>query len=79
MAKIVIAQLNPKASASRKTGVTEKRVRDLEGQVKTLRTVDLNSRTFGEDLTYVFRKNVAKARRDNKKIIGTTDVAVAKR
>jgi hypothetical protein len=77
MAKIIIADLRTKPGAS--ASVTEKRVRDTEGQVKTLRTLDAGSRTFGEDLRYVFGRNVAKARRDNKRIIGSTDVAVAKR
>ena len=53
----------------------EKRVRDTASQVKTLRVLDIGSRTFGEDLQYVFGKNVAEARRDNKRIIGTPDVA----
>jgi hypothetical protein len=61
------------------TSVTEKRVRDTEGQVKTLRTLDAGSRTFGDDLQYVFGKNVAKARRDNKRAIGAADVVIGKR
>jgi hypothetical protein len=54
--------------------VTERRVRDAEGQVKTLRVLDVNSRTFGDDLQYVFSKNVARARRDNRRAIGAPDV-----
>jgi hypothetical protein len=79
MAKVVVTSLKskPKGSGRAKTSVTEKRVRDTE--VKTLRTLDAGSRTFGTDLQYVFGKNVAKARRDNKRAIGTTDVAIAKR
>jgi hypothetical protein len=59
--------------------VTEKRVRNIEGQVKTVWTLDARSPTFGTDLQYVFRKNVAKARRENRRIIGAADVAVSKR
>jgi hypothetical protein len=81
MAKVVVTNLKskPNGSGRGKTSVTEKRVRDTDGQVKTLRTLDAGSPTFGTDLQYVFGKNVAKARRDNKRAIGTTDVAIAKR
>jgi hypothetical protein len=41
--------------------------------------LDAGSPTFGTDLQYVFRKNVAKARRGNKRITGAADVAVSKR
>jgi hypothetical protein len=57
------------------TSVPEKRIRDTAGRVKTLRVLDIGSRTFGDDLQYVFGKNVAKARRDNKRLLGTSDVA----
>jgi hypothetical protein len=54
--------------------VGEKRVRDAAGRVRTLRVLDLKSPTFGADLLYVFGRNVAKARRDNKRVIGAADV-----
>ena len=80
MAKIVVTSLRSGPKGHRETiSVTEKRVRDTEGQVKTLRTLDAGSRTFGNDLQYVFGKNVAKARRDNKRAIGTADVVIGKR
>lgn len=81
MAKLVVTRIRskPTRAGPGKTSVTEKRVRDTDGQVKTLRTLDAGSRTFGTDLQYVFGKNVAKARRDNKRAIGTTDVVIAKR
>lgn len=80
MAKIVVTSLKSKAKGrASAASVTEKRVKDTGGQTKTLRTLDAGSRTFGDDLRYVFGKNVAKARRDNKRAIGATDVAIAKR
>ena len=81
MTKVVVSKLKSKpASSSRdKTSVTEKRVRDAEGQKKTLLTLDSSSATFGHDLQYAFGKNVAKARRDNKRITGAADGVVAKR
>jgi hypothetical protein len=77
MAKIVVASLKPKAGQG-KSSVVEKRVRDADGQMKTLRTVDAGSATFGNDLLYVFGKNVAKARRDNKRATGAMDRVVRK-
>jgi hypothetical protein len=80
MTKIVVKSLGSKLRDRReKTSGREKRVRDTEGHVKTLRTLDAGSRTFGGDLQYVFGKNVAKARRENKQAIGTTDVVIGKR
>jgi hypothetical protein len=78
MAKVVVTRLKSDGRRGA-TSVTEKRVRGPEGQMKTVRTLDAGSRTFGDDLQYVFSKNVAKARRDNKRVVGTTDVAIAKR
>ena len=73
MTKVIVGKL----AAPRRKGasVTLKRVRGAEGQVKTLHSLDVGSNTFGNDLQYVFRKNVAKARRDNKQILGVPDVA----
>lgn len=81
MTKVVVTSLKspPKHVGREKTSVTEKRVRDSEGQVKTLHTLDGGSRTFGTDLQYVFGKSVAKARRDNKRLIGSPDVVLTKR
>ena len=76
MAKRVAARSQSKSNGSKATtAVPKKRVRDTAGQMKTLRVLDIGSGTFGDDLQYVFGKNVAKARRDNKRIIGTPDVA----
>ena len=76
MTKHVAASLHVKSNGVRATRtVAEKRVRDTAGQVKTLRVLDIGSETFGDDLQYVFGKNVAKARRDNKRLLGTSDVA----
>ncbi len=80
MAKVVVASLRSKAKKTREfNAVIETRVRGATGQFKTLRTLDARSVTFGDDLKYVFSKNVAKARRDNKRTVGANDVAIAKR
>jgi hypothetical protein len=36
-------------------------------------TVDANSPTFDDDLTYVYKTNVANARRENEKLFGSAD------
>jgi hypothetical protein len=41
----------------------------------TVRTIDGGSKTFSKDLTYVFTRNVEKARRDNKKLSCAIDRA----
>ncbi|MDQ0462274.1 hypothetical protein QO010_000022 [Caulobacter ginsengisoli] len=80
MVKVIVASLKPSPKGGRSTvAVTKKRVRDTEGQIKTLRTLDAASATFGDDFQYVFGRNVAKARKDNKRTAGVTDAAVAKR
>jgi len=79
MAKVVIASLRSRSGGREATSVAKKRVLDAAGQVKTLRTLDIGSSTFGRDLEYVFGKNVAKARRENKRMTGASDGVVAKR
>ena len=59
--------------------VIEERVRTGDGRITTIRRVDIASPTFGEDMLYVFRKNVAAARRENKRVTGVADVEPAKR
>jgi hypothetical protein len=76
VAKVVIASLSSKRE---RAPVAEKRVRDPSGRVRTVRTIDVGSATFGEDLRYVFGKNVAKARRDNKRVADVTDATTTKR
>ena len=80
MAKIVVRGLKPRGTALPSKGrVVEMRVPGSGGQTKILRKLDVGSSTFGIDLQYVFGRNVAKARRDNKRITGSTDAVVAKR
>lgn len=81
MAKVVVKKLNEKAAgkiAAKRSSIGKKRIVGSEG-VRTLRTLDAGSSTFGADFTYVFGKNVEKARRENKLAVGTTDVVPSKR
>jgi hypothetical protein len=78
--KVVIGKLQePSRDGSpSKPDVSEKHVVGEDGRRKTLRTLKVESPTFGSDLRYVFEKNVAKARSDNKRVTGVADVAPAK-
>lgn len=79
MAKVVITDLRskPAEAEARKTSLVEKRVRDGAGKMRILRTLDAGSSTFGNDFTTVFRKNVSRARRENKRATGMSDRDVA--
>jgi hypothetical protein len=57
--------------------VREKRVRDSEGKSVRILSLDANSATFIDDLTIVFRKNVARARRENRRLLGSADGILA--
>jgi hypothetical protein len=78
MAKLVVHKLTESKKAKSAGAVTEKRVRDAAGKIHVVRTLDGQSETFGSDLTYVFTKNVAKARRENKQVTGAADRVPAK-
>jgi len=47
--------------------VAKEGVKSSSGITVTVRRLDADSKTFSDDLRYVFEKNVEKARRDNKK------------
>jgi hypothetical protein len=72
MAKVVYGSL--KGSKSGRSGsVTTKRIKSSGGTAVTVRKVDADSLTLGEDLRYVFEKNVSKVRRENKQLFGSPD------
>ena len=78
MVKVVYASLKPANAKAKAATVQTKRVKSREGKVVTIHTVNADSRTFGEDLSYVFRQNVKKARRENKRRTGLSDRVPAK-
>ncbi|WP_062228231.1 hypothetical protein [Aureimonas frigidaquae] len=74
MAEIVIKNFDKPKKGARSGSVTQKRVRDAStGKFVIVRTINGHSETLGEDLDYVFRRNVEKARRDNKAVTGAPD------
>lgn len=82
MAKVIVTKLRRKSAreiAGKGISVERRRVRDEEGDIKNVWSLDGGSRTFENDLTYVFGRNVAKARRENKELTGATDFVPEKR
>lgn len=75
MTNIIIADLNPSRPRSRKTSgsVREKRLRNSKGKVVRVLSLDANSPTFIDDLTTVFKRNVRRARQENKRLFGSPD------
>ena len=71
MSKIVVRSLKKSKSAKpRARSVVTKRVRDAEGRLQTVYKLDANSMSFDEDFRYVFSRNVAKARKENRGVTG---------
>jgi hypothetical protein len=82
LAKVVVSKSVGKKYGDTRlkdTGVTKKRVVDADGKRREMRTLDTGSKTFTLDLTYVFGKNVEAARRENKRLVGVSDIAPRKR
>ena len=69
-----------KARGAKKMGsVREKRMRNSNGEFVRVLSLDANSATFIDDLTTVFQRNVAKARRENRLLLGSADGLRAKK
>jgi hypothetical protein len=73
MPKVVVADVGKTAFLRKTTSVRKKKVHSADGRVREVMLLDLTSATFDDDLTYVFERNVAKARRENKKLFGSAD------
>jgi hypothetical protein len=73
MLKVITADKKREASRKDKTSVREKWLHRSDGKRVRVLSLDANSPTFDDDLTYVFQRNVAKARRENKKLFGSAD------
>jgi len=80
VAKVVFKSLKTgrlgKAAAR---AIGKKRVATPDGKWKTVRTLDVYHPDFDDAMLYAFRSNVAKARRENKRILGVADVVPRKR
>lgn len=72
MSDVTVRWLDKPLRAGRKPkGVTNRKVTTPDGGTVLIRSVDANSRSFGEDLLYVFARNVEAARRENKELLGS--------
>ncbi len=65
--------------AAKGGAVKGSRVRDTDGNVSTRYTIDFSSPTIDDDLTYVFGRNIAEARKENKRLTGSADGVEHKR
>jgi hypothetical protein len=73
VAKVIVRKLGNKAAKRGRSSLSEKRLFNSEGKLVKVLTIDSNSSSFSSDLHLVFQKNVAKARRENKKRFGSAD------
>ena len=71
--KVAVAKVDRKKGKRRRALVAKWRVRDVDGGFKQQFWIDANSATLDEDLTHVFKLNVAQARRENAKKFGSPD------
>jgi hypothetical protein len=73
MTRIIVKKLGKSGSRHARSSVVSKTVHKPNGQRTKILSVDANSPTFGNDLSIIFERNVAKARRANKKKFGSPD------
>ena len=72
MTDVTIKWMEKPLRAGRKPkGVTNRKIMTADGGTVLVRAVDANSPSFGEDLLYVFARNVEAARRENKELLGS--------
>jgi hypothetical protein len=72
--------MRSKTRSAKKAGsVREKRLRNSQGELVRVLSLDANSATFIDDLTTVFQRNVARARRENQRLLGSADGLPAKK
>lgn len=70
---VVYKSLNDKKIDRKSTSVTSRKVRGPDGEPVTVYSFDPNSPTLADDITYIFRQNVKRARRRNKELFGSPD------
>lgn len=75
MAKVEITALDADRKRSgRRRKPKYHRVKTADGRIETIYRLDVGSAHFGADFAMVFQSAVNKARRENKKVLGTADV-----
>lgn len=77
MTKVVISKVRcPKPVGKR---LATARVHSASGKLIDIFTVDAQSPTFESDLTQLFMRNVAAARRENKRLFGSDEGSIVPR
>ena len=77
--KVVIAPLDKKTAreiGAKGSNAKKRRFKTRDGETKEQWVIDFASDTLSRDLTYVFGRNVAHARRENKRLLGSADGVV---
>ena len=68
-----------KAHRRTKAATAGQRMRRPDGQTVRVLSIDPHSPTFADDLTGIFQRNIAMARRENEKLFGSPDGPRAKK
>lgn len=79
MSKTMLKSTSSAKRSAVKSSVMEKTLHRADGKRVRILSLDANSPTFGSDLGIVFRRNVAKAKRENRKIINEAGSRVSKK
>jgi hypothetical protein len=64
-----------KRQAIKRASLAKQRVRDANGKIHTIYRLDAGSGQFDLHFSKAFSLSVAKARKENKRVIGSPDVA----
>jgi hypothetical protein len=77
--KIVIGDptkgIAPKGKKAGRADLVSRRVRDEHGKLVTTYAVDVQSGTLANDMFTIFRRNVARARRETREILKKNGIA----
>jgi hypothetical protein len=76
MNRVVYKSLPKVAGREPPAGVTERTVATDGAEPRVVRIVDGRKETFGTDLGWVFGRNVARAREENKRLTGKPEGTV---
>jgi hypothetical protein len=73
MVRIIVRKLSKERSRHIRGSVVSKSLYKPNGERSKILSIDANSPTFANDLTIIFERNVARARRANMKKFGSPD------
>jgi hypothetical protein len=79
--KVITTKLKKKTArqiTSKGASAKIKRTRDSNGKLVSRYVIDLSSETIDGDFTYAFGRNIARAREENRKLIGSADGRIRK-